>query len=179
MTLQYIDLSERYGHRDDHGFERGAEFNVKLRRRTEIPDFVREQLSEPQIDELWWEEARRSRDELQSELRRRYKWVGRIEFVGRGPGWLVIEDTGDDKQLGVSGRTRGLRPRNWDAVGKIVEQRLREFVSRMEDADTWRAIRGIDPTIAVPAPTKTPPAQLKREIEAVVGRRSSRRSAPR
>jgi hypothetical protein len=168
MTLQYIDLSERHGHRDDHGFERGAEFNVKLRRRTEIPDFVREQLSEPQINELWWEEARTAKDELQSELRRCYKWVGGIEFVGRGPGWLAIEDTGD-----------GRRPRNWDAVGKIVEQRLREFVSSMEDADTWRDIRGIDPSPAASAPTKTPPAQLKREIEAVVGRRSSRRSAPR
>lgn len=105
-------------------------FRVKLRRRIEIPNFVRERLSEPQIDDLWWEEARRSRDALQGELQRRYKWVGGIEFIGRGPDWLVIEDTGD-----------GRRPRNWDAVGKIVEQCLREFVSSMEDAGTWRDIR--------------------------------------
>lgn len=61
MTLQYIDLSERRGHRDDHRFVRGAEFNVKIRRRVEIPDFVREQLSGPEIDELWWEEANRAK----------------------------------------------------------------------------------------------------------------------
>lgn len=84
-------------------------------------------------------------------------------FVGRHPGWLAIEDTGD-----------GRRPRNWDAVGKIVEQRLREFVSSMEDADTWRDIRGVDPTSAL-VPARKSPAQLSREVEAVVGSRSKRR----
>jgi len=165
MALQYIDLSERHGHRDDHGFERGAEFNVKIQRRVEIPDFVREQLSASQIDELWWEEAQRSKDELQRDLQRRRKWVGELAFVGRGPGWLAIEDTGDGK-----------RPRDWDAVGKIVEQRLREFVSTMEDANTWRDIRGVDPAPApAPAPAMRSPAQIRREVEAVVGSRSTRR----
>jgi len=160
MTLQYVDLSERHGHRDDHGFACGAEFNIKIRRRVLIPDFVRERLSEMQVDGLWVEEAERAKEELQGDLQRRYKWIGQIAFVGRGPGWLAIEDT-------------GCRPRNWDTIGKVVAQRLKEFVASMEDADTWRDIRGIRPASA-PAPTKTPPAQLKREIEAVVGRRSSR-----
>jgi hypothetical protein len=163
MALQYIDLSEHHGHRDDHGFARGAEFNVKIRRRVEIPDFVREQLSKPQIDELWWEEAQSSKEALQSELQRRYKWIGELAFVGRSPGWLAIEDTGD-----------GQRPRNWDAVGKIVEQRFREFVSSMEDADTWRDIRGVGSTPAS-APARKPSAQLRREVEAVVGSRNKRR----
>jgi hypothetical protein len=69
-----------------------------------------------------------------------------------------------------------LRPRTaLEDAGRwaMVAQRLKEFVASMEDAETWRDIRGIRPTSA-PAPTKTPPAQLKREIEAVVGRRSSR-----
>lgn len=162
MTIQHIDLSESHGHRDDHGFERGAEFNVKLRRRVEVPDFVRNQLSPQEIDDLWWEEARRSKDELESELRRRYKWIGGVEFVGRGPGWLAIEDTGDGK-----------RPRNWDAVGKIVEHRLREFVSSMEDADTWKDMRGIEPDPALAA--RKSPAQLRREVDAAVGSRSKRR----
>lgn len=168
MPLQYVDLSERHGHRDDHRFERGAEFNVKMRRRVEIPDFVREKLSEPQIDELWWEEARSSKDALQDELQRRYRWVGELAFVGRGPGWLAIQDTGD-----------GRRSRDWDAVGKIVERRLREFVSSMESADTWRDVRGIapspSPAPAAPASAKKSPAQLRREVKAVVGARGRRR----
>lgn len=131
-SIQHIDLSERHGHRDDHGFANGAEFNVKIRRRVEVPDFVRAKLSEREIDELWWEEAERAKQELEDELRRRYRWVGRLVFVGRGPGWLAVEDT-------VGGR-----PRNWDAIGDIVSERLREFVASMEDADTWRDVRGIE-----------------------------------
>lgn len=136
MPLQHIDLSERSGHRMDHRFTCGAEFNVKIRRHLNIPDFVREQLSESEINDLWWEEAERSRDDLRASLQRRYKWIGELVFVGRGPGWLAIEDT-------------GCKSRNWDAVGKVVEKHLKEFIASMEDARTWREVRGVSgPTSA-------------------------------
>ena len=78
MTLQYIDLSSGRGHQRDHGFSCGAEFDVKTRRRIDIPDFVREHLSENEIDERWWEEANRSREDLRDTLQKRYKWIGEI-----------------------------------------------------------------------------------------------------
>jgi hypothetical protein len=141
MTLSYIDLSDRHGHRDDHGFSCGAEFNVKTRRRVDIPDFVREQLSASEIDTIWWEEAGRSRDDLRETLRKRYKWIGELAFVGRGPGWLAIEDT-------------GCKPRNWDTIGKIVEKRLKEFITSMEDAATWRDVRGVGAVSGARKPTR-------------------------
>ena len=131
MPLQYIDLSERHGHRDDHGFACGAEFNVKTRRRINIPDFVRERLSESEIDDLWWEEAGRSRDDLGETLRKRYKSIGELRFAGRGPGWLAIEDT-------------GCKSRNWDAIGKVVEKFFKEFIASMEDPRAWRDVRGVE-----------------------------------
>ena len=126
----YIDLSEKHGHRDDHGFACGAEFNVKIRRRINIPDFVREQLSQAAIDEIWWEEAGQSRDSLKDALSRRYKWIGELAFVGRGPGWLAIEDT-------------ACRPRNWDTIGKVVDQYLKSFIKSMEAPSFWRDVKGI------------------------------------
>lgn len=136
MALQHIDLSERHGHRDDHRFQCGAEFNVKIRRRINIPDFVREEMSEGQIDDAWWEEAQRSREALGETLRKRYKWIGELAFVGRGPGWLAIEDT-------------GCKTRNWDAIGKIVEQHLRAFVKNMENSTFWTDI-----IVVIPAAKK-------------------------
>ena len=133
----YIDLSEKHGHRSDHGFACGAEFNVKIRRRINIPDFVREKLSQGEIDEIWWEEAGRSRDGLKDALSRRYKWIGELAFVGRGPGWLAIEDT-------------ACRPRNWDTIGKLVDQYLKEFIKSMEAPSFWRDIAGVE-TAAAPA----------------------------
>lgn len=126
----YIDLSEKQGHRADHGFTCGAEFDVKLRRRVNLPDFVREQLSQTAIDEIWWEEAGQSRDSLKEALSRRYKWVGELAFVGRGPGWLAIEDT-------------GCRTRNWDTIGKVVDQYLKSFVKSMESPSFWRDVKGV------------------------------------
>ncbi len=132
MTLQYIDLSDRHGHRDDHGFQCGAEFNVKTRRRIDIPDFVREQLSPGVIDTIWWEEAAQARDTLRDALLRRYKWVGDLAFVGRGPGWLAIEDT-------------ACKRRNWDTIAKMVEASLKAFIKTMESPAFWRDVRGIEP----------------------------------
>lgn len=158
MTLSYIELSERHGHRNDHGFACGAEFNVKTRRRIDIPDFVRAQLSVSEIDSLWWEEAERSKEDLEQTLRRRYKWIGRLTFVGRGPGWLAIEDT-------------GCKPRNWDAIGKIVEKRLKEFIASMESTPFWTDIVVVHDPLAkkksasLHHATKKPPAQLQREID--------------
>lgn len=133
MALSYIDLSEKHGHRNDHGFQCGAEFNVKIQRRINIPDFVRDQLSESQIDGEWWEEAQRSREGLGDTLRKRYKWIGELAFVGRGPGWLAIEDT-------------GCKPRNWDTIAKIVENHLKAFVASMERHDFWTDIIGDVPS---------------------------------
>jgi len=130
--IAHIDLSKSHGHRDDHGFACGAEFNVRTRRRINIPDFVRDQLSEREIDDIWWEEAGQARDSLRETLTRRYKWIGRLMFAGRGPGWLAIEDT-------------GCRPRNWETIGKVIEQRLQSFIKVMESPSFWRDIKGIDP----------------------------------
>lgn len=153
----YIDLSEKHGHRDDHGFACGAEFNVKIRRRINIPDFVREKLSQHEIDEIWWEEAKQSRDQLRGALSRRYKWIGELAFVGRGPGWLAIEDT-------------GCRPRNWDAIGKTVDQYLKSFIKSMEDPNFWGAIEGLAPEKSPKSAArhhstrKKSPAQLEHDI---------------
>lgn len=157
MTIQYIDLSERHGHRNDHGFPCGAEFNVKTRRRVNIPDFVREQLSESEIDRLWWEEAERSRDDLRDTLQKRYKWIGELAFVGRGPGWLAIEDT-------------GCKPRNWDSIGKIVEKRLREFITSMESPTIWRDVRDVAPGNGA---RKKSPHALDHEIAEALSRTRS------
>ena len=154
MPLQYIDLSTHHGHRDDHGFACGAEFNVKIRRRINIPDFVREALPQHIIDDLWREEAGQARDSLREALTRRYKWIGALTFVGRGPGWLAVQDT-------------GCRPRNWDAIGKVVEQYLQHFIKSMENPGFWRAMKGVAP--------KKSPADIKRDIDEVLARKPSSR----
>jgi len=158
MTLQYINLSDHHGHRDDHGFACGAEFNVKTRRRIYIPDFVREALSEGAIDEIWREEAEQKRNSLRKALSRRYKWIGELAFVGRNAGWLAIQDT-------------ACRPRNWDTIGKIVGQYFREFIKSMEDPVFWSNIRGITP--------KKSPAEIKRDIAEALGERGPKRTAGR
>lgn len=149
MTLKYIDLSERHGHRGDHGFDCGAEFDVKMHgRRVHIPDFVREQLSESQIDDMWWTEAERARDNLRDALQRRYKGIGELSFVGRGPGWLAIEDT-------------QCRKRNWDAIGKVVEKHFKDFIASMESPAFWTEVGGLARTSHA---KKKSAAQLDREI---------------
>ena len=134
----YIDLSEKHGHRNDHGFACGAEFNVKIRRRVDVPDFVREQLSQGAIDAIWWEEAEQAKDSLREALSRRYKWIGEMSFVGRGPGWLAIEDT-------------ACGSRNWDTIGKVVDQYLKNFVKSMESPRFWRDVKGVEKAAASPA----------------------------
>lgn len=121
--MRYIDLAEKYGHKRDHGFSAGAEFNVKVGR-VDVPDFAHEQLGPDEIDGVWWTEANSERELLEEALRKRYPWIGQTMFVGRGPGWLAIEDT-----VG--------KPRNWDKIAAVVEKRLRQFVMRMEDPDFW------------------------------------------
>ncbi|MCX5747303.1 MAG: hypothetical protein NT062_32960 [Proteobacteria bacterium] len=166
----HIDLSEKSGHRADHGFKCGAEFNVKIRRRIDIPDFVREQLSQSAIDEVWWEEAGRVRDALRETLSRRYKWIGEMAFVGRGPGWLAIEDT-------------GCGSRNWDTIGKAVDQHLKSFIKSMESPGLWKAM-GVEPSTTKPSShlgrgkvhhatkrtssKKKTPAELQRDIDEVL-----------
>jgi hypothetical protein len=140
--VTYLDLSNKHGHRDDHGFACGAEFNVKIRRRINIPDFAREQFSETSIDTIWQEEAGQSRDALGEALRRRYKWIGGLSFVGRNLGWLAIEDT-ECKQ------------RNWEVISKIVEKRLKSFIKMMEGPAFWTE---------VVVNAKKTSAQLEREI---------------
>ena len=137
----YIDLSKKHGHRNDHGFACGAEFNVKIRRRINIPDFVREQLSQGEIDAIWWEEAGQARDNLREALSRRYKWIGEMAFVGRGPGWLAIEDTDCHKITGLL--AAGARTRNWDTIGKVVDQYLKNFIKSMEAPSFWRDVKGV------------------------------------
>ncbi len=53
-------------------------------------------------------------------------------FVGRGPGWLAIEDT-------------GCGTRNWDTIGKVVDQHLKGFIKSMEAPSFWRDVRGVAP----------------------------------
>lgn len=161
MALQHINLSEKHGHRDDHGFSCGAEFNVKIRRRVAIPDFVRGQLSQSQIDDMWWTEAERSRDTLRDTLQKRYKWIGALAFVGRGPGWLAIEDT-------------ACRSRNWATIGKIVEQHLKAFVKSMEDESFWTEVAGVESSsraaLSHATKKKKSPAQLNHEIADALSR---------
>lgn len=152
MALSYIDLSEKHGHRNDHGFQCGAEFNVKIRRRINIPNFVRDEFSESQIDNIWWEEAQRSREGLGDTLRKRHKWIGELAFVGRGPGWLAIEDT-------------ACKPRNWDTIGKIVEQHLRTFIKSMESPTFWTDI-----LVAAPFAKKSVQHATKKSQTAKSGR---------
>ena len=147
----YIDLSDKHGHRNDHGFTCGAEFNVKIRRRINIPDFVRERLSEGEIDAIWWEEAGQTRDSLRDALSRRYKWIGEMAFVGRGPGWLAIEDT-------------ACRPRNWDTISKVVDQYLKSFIKSMEAPKFWRDIKGVAPDKSEALHHATRKSELLRNI---------------
>lgn len=168
----YIDLSEKHGHRDDHGFACGAEFNVKIRRRIDIPDFVREQLSESEIDSVWWEEAGQVRDSLKDTLQRRYKWIGELAFVGRGPGWLAIEDTECDRlteQLAFKGKSR-----NWDTIGKVVDQHLKNFIKSMESPRFWRDIKGVSEQPQQASDrhhsTRKSSAQLQREIDEMLAK---------
>jgi hypothetical protein len=121
--LDYIDLSERHGHRRDHGFECGAEFNVKVGR-IDIPDSARERFTDGEINEIWSMEADRAREELEARLRRRYKWIGETMFVGRSAGWLAVEDT-------------VCRKRNWNTIAKIVEGSLDDFLAVMESPEFW------------------------------------------
>jgi hypothetical protein len=146
----------------------------------EVFDFVREKLSQGEIDEIWWEEAGRSRDALKDALSRRYKWIGEMAFVGRGPGWLAIEDTECSRltgQLALKGKSR-----NWDTIGKVVDQYLKSFIKSMEDPRFWRDVANVaevpsashHSTRARPKParhhsTRKSPAQLDREIAEAVG----------
>lgn len=124
---RYIDLLDSDGHRRDHGFDAGAEFDVKLHgRRIDIPDRVRDVLSADEIDSIWWDEANLAREDLEASLHRRYQWTGRTMFVGRGPGWLAIEDT-----VG--------RRRNWEPIQHAVTRRLKSFVRMMESEDFWES----------------------------------------
>lgn len=149
MTLRYINLSDHHGHRDDHGFACGAEFDIKIRSRVNIPDFVREKLSASAIDDIWWAEASQAKDNLQEALARRHKWIGELAFVGRGPGWLAIQDT-------------GCRPRNWEVIGKTVDQHLKLFIKSMEDPRFWSDIQDITPKMTA--------AEIKRDLAQVLGK---------
>jgi len=124
MTVRFIDLSEGSGHERDHGFRHGAEFDVRVRR-VNVPDFAREHFSEDTLDDMWWQFADQHRKDLEYDLRKRYPWVGRTMFVGRGPGWLAIEDT-----VG--------RKRNWAPIADKVTRYLKNFVAHMEDEGFWR-----------------------------------------
>ena len=117
------------GHSRDTGFHAGAEFDVRFTRRVDVPQFARVR-GEQWIEEIWWQRADQYRAQLMEDLSRKYLWVGRSAFCGRGPGWLAIEDT------------RAKEDRDWEPIAKIVKKRLREFLVEMESDEFWRQEMG-------------------------------------
>lgn len=77
-------------HRHDTGFDEGYGFNIKIYR-VDIPDSVREALSEDRIDQVvrhFFEEEISNFEEF---LKDRFPWIKRVTTAGRQSGWLVLE----------------------------------------------------------------------------------------
>jgi len=116
----------------DWGPEQGREFDVRFHGiRLDIPDEAREKLGERGVEGELQFIVEDHLEGFISDLKDKYKWVGEVGLVGRGPGWLVV----GDKSFGEESTED-----DWDAVHKMVELAMGALVAQINDPATWEEI---------------------------------------
>lgn len=114
------------------GPEQGREFDVRFHGiRFDIPDEAREKLGERGVQDEFDAIVEYHLEEFIRELKAKHKWVGKVGLVGRGPGWLVVED---------ASRGEDADERAWDAVHKTVEKAFSALVADINSPDTWKEV---------------------------------------
>lgn len=117
----------------DWGPEQGREFDVRFHgiRFDGIPDEAREKLGERGVDDEVQAMTEYHLEDFIRSLKAKYKWVGKVGMVGRGPGWLVIED---------ASRGEDSSEAEWEKVHAMVEQALGALVADINSPDTWKEV---------------------------------------
>jgi hypothetical protein len=116
----------------DWGPEQGREFDVRFHGiHFDIPEFAAEKLGPNGVEAELQSIVEYHIEDFIRDLKAKHKWVGAVGLVGRGPGWLVIEDAsrGEDSSEDA-----------WDAVHKMVEKAFSALVTDINSPATWEEI---------------------------------------
>lgn len=126
------------------GGERGSdsyEFNIKIYR-VNIPDKVRDKVTELEIQALFEFEVEQALEELTEVLKRRFSWIENIRTAGRSDGWLVLDakdsvvERDDDGYL-VATPEALERLEDLEEISGIVDNAKRNFVGTIESYGWW------------------------------------------
>jgi hypothetical protein len=117
------------------------EFNIKIYR-VNIPDKVRDKVTEDEIHELYEFESEAALNELMEILKHRFSWIESVSLEGRSGGWLALHATDsvveqDDKGHLVATPEALERLEDLEQIDGIVDEAKRNFVGTMESFDWW------------------------------------------
>jgi hypothetical protein len=115
------------------------EFGIKIRK-VNIPDKVREKLSEAQIQDAFDSEASQRLDAFMEQLKDDFPWILRWRQDGRSGGWLVIEPDAaalDDYGNVEDVRFAKKRLNDLNEITRRVEASKRDFVDDMQSGEWW------------------------------------------
>lgn len=126
----------------------GYQFNVKVMR-INIPDSVREKLSEDRINELVKDYTEDILDSFMKSLKGQYKWIGDIGLAGRSGGWLVMSDDDaiystiddgrhdDDEEKEII-KTAKSRLSDLEEIDERVKKEKSEYIKTLQSKDVWK-----------------------------------------
>lgn len=117
------------------------EFNIKIYR-VNIPDKVRDKLTEDEIQDIYDFESGAALDELTEILKHRFSWIDTTRTAGRSYGWLVLDAKDsvierDDEGYLVATPEALERLEDLEQIAGIVNEAKRNFIGTLESYDWW------------------------------------------
>ena len=148
---------EKYLEEQRHGKSGDFNFGIKIQK-VDVPDWVREKLSENEIEDIYAEQQQRELEAFMEELPSDYPWIQEVTQEGRMGGWLVVspgtdwvmdlrnildgpyymddDSWVDDAAITIKSAEDVLK--DVVAIDTLVRDSKRSFVQYVESDDFWK-----------------------------------------
>ena len=125
----------------------GYQFNIKVMK-INIPNFVREKLSEEKINSMVEDYTKDMLDSFMEALKGHYKWIDDIGLAGRSGGWLVMSDSDavystidngryDEDEEKAAIKTAKARLSDLEEIGERVKTEKSKYIKTLQSKDAW------------------------------------------
>jgi hypothetical protein len=113
-----------------------------------IPDSVREKLSEEEINSMVEDYTKDTLDSFMEDLKGHYKWIDDIGLAGRSGGWLVMSDSDavystidsgnfDEDEEKEAVKTAKARLSDLEEIAEHVKTEKLKYIKTLQNKDTW------------------------------------------
>lgn len=135
MVRTWIAKHQAFGHLYPEAYE----VDIKMHR-IDIPDYVREAISQDRIDEIVAEAMDNALESFSDSLLEAYPWLRNWAKEGRSGGWLVLytdDPVLDDRGDVVNARKARKRLRDLAEIHRRRNRAQHDFRSLMQEPDFW------------------------------------------